>query len=117
MSSTEDRRAADIFFADLLLPLRQANIRRRVNYLDRGPPRQSYWSKVASRTGGMEELPAACDVRTLLDMLGSYWVRRNEATLLQLLPHLEALHQQLTGAAAKNPQPEPPLTEFMYPLA
>jgi hypothetical protein len=116
MSSTENQSAA-IFFADLLLPLRHANLRRGVAYLDRGPRRESYWGEVASRTGGIERLSAsACDAAALLGSLGNYWVRRNEPSMLQLLPYLEALRQELTGAARADHQATQQLEEFNYPL-
>jgi hypothetical protein len=116
MNSTKHRAAA-IFFAELLLPLRLANLRRGVAYLDRGPRRESYWGEVLSRAGGLERHShSACDAATLLASLGSYWARRNEPDLLQLLPHLEALRKELTGAARVDDQARQELTEFNYPL-
>jgi hypothetical protein len=116
MNPTENRSAA-VFFAELLLPLRYANLRRGVVYLNRDHRRQSYWSEVASRTGGMERLSShACGVPALLALLGSYWARRNEQNLQQLLPHLEALCQELIGAPRVDRQAEGQVTEFIYPL-
>ena len=117
MSST-DPQAAAVFHADLLLPLQRANLRKGVSYLDRGPPRASYWRAIASRTGGVEQLPDACDVSVLLERLRDYWVRQNEPALLVLLPHLEKLHQELTGGAGRTEQGavDAPLTEFVYPM-
>src|ERR1700761_2373837 len=118
MSSIETDAAA-IFFANLLLPMRRANIRKGVNYLDYGEPRESYWRQVASRTGGMEALPAGCDVGSLLGLLREYWMQRNDTALLLLLPHLESLHQELTAVAATtgNEATDAFLTEFAYPLS
>jgi hypothetical protein len=116
MSSTENRSAA-VFFAEMLLPLRHANARRGVAYLDRGRRRQGYWSDVASRTGGMERLSgAACDPTALLGQLGSYWTQRNEPDLLQVLPHLERLREELVGTAQGDDQIRQPVTDFVYPL-
>jgi hypothetical protein len=115
MSSTENTSAA-IFYAELLLPLRHANLRRGVAYLDRGDRRQSYWGEVASRTGGMELLSkSGCDALALLGLLGSYWALRNDQSLMRLLPHLGALRRELAGDASINDQAEQ-LTEFVYPL-
>jgi hypothetical protein len=106
---------AAIFFADLILPLRRANVRRGIGYLDRGPARSSYWTAATSRTGGLQKLPGTgCDVATVLGMLGQYWEQRNERHLLQLLPHLQALQRAL---ATPTPERiEPRLTDFVYPL-
>jgi hypothetical protein len=114
MNSTEG--PAAIFFAELLLPLHHANSRRGVVYLDRGQRRQSYWSAVQSRTGGLERLPgSACDAPALLVLLGNYWKARNAVNLPQLLPHLNALHQNLIGVERADEQ-DGRLTEFVYPL-
>jgi hypothetical protein len=116
MNSTEIRSAA-AFFAELLLPLRHANVRRGVAYLDRDPRRQGYWCDIASRTGGMERLSgAACDPAALLGRLGSYWGQRNEVDLLQLLPHLERLREELIGTVRGGDQAPQPVTDFIYPL-
>ena len=116
MNSTNGRAAA-IFFADLLLPLRHANLRHGTAYLDRGQRRQSYWSDVASRTGGIERLSsAACDGEALLGSISSYWARRNEQSLLRLVPHLAALRVDLVSAAPMEEHAAERLTEFIYPI-
>jgi hypothetical protein len=116
MNSIEHQSAA-LFYANLLLPLRYANLRRGVNYLYRGSPRQSYWGVVTSRTGGMQQLSGKCsDAVALLELLGRYWAQRDEADLLQLLPHLMQLHRQLTGETDPGDTAEPQLTEFTYPV-
>jgi hypothetical protein len=115
MKPTEDK-SAEVVFADWLLPLAYANRRRRITYLDRGSRRQSYWSAVKSRTGGMERLSgAACDAAAMLAWVGDYWARTNEPALTKLLPYLEKLRQRLTGGPSSDPQ-EQRLTEFVYPL-
>jgi hypothetical protein len=115
--SSIDNTSAAIFFAELLLPLRYTNLRRGIAYLYRGQRRQSYWGEVASRTGGMERLSSAgCDATALLSSLGGYWVLRHESNLLQLLPHLERLGQELAGTASTKDQAADQLTEFRYPL-
>jgi hypothetical protein len=116
MNPTENRSAA-VFFAEMLLPLRHANVRRGAAYLDRGPRRQGYWGDVASRTGGMERLSgAACDPTALLGQLGNYWTQRNEPDLLQLLPYLERLREELVNTARADDQTGEPVTDFVYPL-
>ena len=118
MSSTDDLQAAAVFHAELLLPLQRANLRKGVRYLERGKPGASYWREVASRTGGVEELPGECDVGVLLGRLREYWVRRDEASLLVLLPYLERLQRELTagGVDAGKGGGEEGVTEFVYPM-
>jgi hypothetical protein len=116
MKSIEHGPAA-LFYAGWLLPLRYANLRRGVNYLSHGSPRQSYWGAVTSRTGGMEQLSGeSSDTLALLELLGRYWAQRDEADLLQLLPHLMQLHRQLAGETKRADTVEPQLTEFTYPV-
>jgi hypothetical protein len=109
--------SATVFFAELLLSLRYANLRRGIAYLDRGPRRESYWGGIASRTGGVMRLPrSACGAANLLESLGEYWERQNEPSLRQLLPNLEALRRDLAGIARADEPGTQPLTEFVYPL-
>lgn len=114
MNPTE-KKAAELLFAEWLLPLRNANARRRIHYLDGEARRGSYWSAIASRTGGMERLPA-CDAAALLSMLEQYWTEGKESDLLKLLPALQGLQRELTGGAQEAEQAEEQLTEFVYPL-
>src|SRR6516225_9587453 len=87
MNSIE-RRLAATFFADLLLPLRHANLRRGIRYLDRSSKPPGYWGDIVSRTGGLERLSkSACDASVLLRLLGIYWQQNREPYLAQLLPH------------------------------
>ncbi len=113
MNQTE--RPAAIFFAEFLLPLRYANVRRGVAYLER-QKRPSYWSGIASRTGGMERFSVCPDARALLASLGAYWAGRHEANLVQLLPHLEKMRQELMGAGRPAEPAEERLPDFIYPL-
>jgi hypothetical protein len=116
MNSIE-RELAAAFFADLLLPLRHANLRRGIRYLDRSSNLPSYWGEVVSRTGGLERLSkSACDASVLLDLLCSYWQRNREPDLPQLLPYLERLRQDLIDAGISNKPSEPEPLEFVYPL-
>ena len=113
---TENTRAAALF-ADLLLPLAHANRRRSIAYLDREARRQSYWSDVVSRTGGMERVaPSACDAGSILASLSDYWARTKEPSLPKLLPQLEELRQELAGTKPSKDQQEPPFSDFVYPL-
>ena len=114
MNPTENK-AADVLFAEWLLPLRHANLRRRISYLDCEPRRESYWCGIASRTGGIERLSTRSAL-ALLALWAEYLTQRNDADLLQLLPALKALQQELTGAARGTEQAEQRLTEFVYPL-
>jgi hypothetical protein len=116
MNSIEHQLAA-AFFANLLLPLRRANLRRGICYLNRASKQPSYWGEVVSRTGGLERLSnSACDASVLLSLLGSYWQRNREPDLPQLLPDLERLRQDLVDGGISNKPSEPEPTEFVYPL-
>jgi hypothetical protein len=53
---------------------------------------------------------ADCDPTALLAQLGSYWTQRNEPDLLQLLPHLERLREELVGTARRD-DPDPPAND------
>jgi hypothetical protein len=109
--------AAEVFFAELLLPLRRANLRRGVDYLDGLERGVSHWGRVVSRTGGIERLlGAACDPDHLLEQLGNYWRGRNEPHLEELLPYLRALRQSLLDSSPADPHSERAPTEFVYPL-
>jgi len=114
MNSTENKAA--IFFANVLLPLRYANLRKGATYLDRGRHRTSYWSDIASRTGGMQQLSdSSADFSSVLGLLGKYWEQRNEGYLLRLLPLLAIIRQDLVATPASHHDAKP-LTEFVYPL-
>jgi hypothetical protein len=112
-----EQRLAAVFYADLLLPLKRAYLRRDVDCPDRRLKRPSYWSAVASRTGGLQRLAESdCNASALLGLLGSYWEQNREIFFPQLLPHLELLRRDLMEAQLSIRPSEPELTEFMYPL-
>jgi hypothetical protein len=114
MTSTEHR-SAEMFFAELLLPLSRANMRRGIHYLDRGPQRDSYWGAVVSRTGGTERLSIRnADVSALFELLDNYWARHNEEDLRQLLPALAQLRQAQLAGTIENSEPQ--LPEHAYPM-
>jgi hypothetical protein len=108
--------AAAVFFAELLLPLRRAQMRRGSAYLDRGPPRASYWAPIASRTGGIESLTGSqCNFAGALTLLEQYWQEHQERDLLQLVAHLERLQAQLQ-ASPSTQDTAGAVPEFVYPL-
>lgn len=112
-----DRMHAKCFFADLLLPLRNANLRKNVHYLARTAPHTTCWSKVVSRTGGLEKLSASTsNASALFERLGQYWASQNEGNLTKLLPYLVTLRQEMTGSQPQSADQEPKLTEFVYPM-
>jgi hypothetical protein len=114
MSSTEN--AAAIFFADLLLPLHYARLRRGAAYLDRGSRRASYWAPVSSRTGGMERLSAeGYDAAALLALVGKFWETRKETDLLRLALYLETLCRELSGSVRAEQAPDR-VPDFIYPM-
>ena len=105
------------FFADLLLPLHYDNHRRGIKYLDSAEGGSSYWGGIASRTGGLAPVHAAdIDAAALLDALGAYWLEKEDARMLLLLPHLKALHQSLAASVEPEIPRESAPQEFVYPL-
>jgi hypothetical protein len=52
----------------------------------------------------------------MLRSLGEYWRRHDRNDFLQLLPQLEKLQQELSGAAGGGDGSDTPLPEFVYPL-
>lgn len=116
MSATEGQKAR-AFFADLLLPLKRANMRRDVRYLNCVRSADSYWGSIASRTGGVERLSNAnCGGASLIGRLGRHWERQNDRDLPKLLPHLLALRQEIIGSPLADDEGETPEAEFVYPL-
>ena|SRR5579863_10346876 len=108
---------AKCFFADLLLPLRHANVRRGVHYLTRTAPKTTCWSKVVSRTGGLEKLSAATsNGSALLGRLGQYWASQNDGNLTKLLPYLVSFRQEMAESHPQSADLGPQLTEFVYPM-
>jgi hypothetical protein len=112
-----DRVPARSFFADLLLPLKHANTRKNVHYFGRTAPPESCWQPVRSRTGGIEKLSATTSAGpSLLELLAQYWATQNDVNLPRLFPFLVALRQELVESHPPENEPEPRLTEFVYPL-
>lgn len=104
------------FFANWLLPLRQANLRRGVGYLERKGGDDSYWGPVVSRSGGLQSLAAdSSDASALLEALDRYWSQTNEQSLRRLTPELRKL---LRGQPSRPPdgRDEAVVAEFVYPL-
>ena len=65
----------------------------------------------------MERLTGSgCHAASLLDSLGSYWARRGEPSLPQLLPNLERLRRELAAATSAEDPTTPQLPDFFYPL-
>jgi hypothetical protein len=112
-----DEGPAKFFFADLLLPLKQANVRRNLHYLSRTAKSGSYWETVVSRTGGLERLTAASSTGSaLLGLLGQYWVKQTDKNLPKLLPYLVALRREIVESHPVEDNQELRLSEFVYPI-
>jgi hypothetical protein len=106
-----------VFFADLLLPLKHANTRRNMLYLNRTAKGGSYWEPVVSRTGGLEKLTAASSGGSaLLELLGQYWVKLNDKNLPKLIPYLVELRREIVESHPAKDDEEPRLSEFVYPI-
>jgi hypothetical protein len=112
-----DKLAAQIFFADLLLPLGRANIRKDVHYLNCDRSKASYWQPVVSRTGGMERLSAeSSSGPALIELLGQYWREHNDANLPKLIPYLIELRSEIVGSRPPQEEEQPYLSDFVYPI-
>ena len=105
-----------VFFADWLLPLSQANLRRRVAYLKREDDAESYWEPVVSRGDGLQHLtPNACRAPALLGALDQYWERTDATGLRRLTPELRKLTREMaSGPSGKRD--DGVVAEFVYPL-
>lgn len=117
--SLTDEVSSDLYFADLLLSLKHAKLRRDEHFFAAGETQgaESYWEDVTTRTGGVGRVPVmARDGAAMLELLGRYWDARGEAHLTRLLPGLEALRRQLTSAAPEAKEQATRLTDFVYPL-
>jgi len=115
MSATEYFKAR-VFFADLLLPLKRANMRRNVRYLNCDRSSATYWKSIASRTGGLERMPIpSCGAAGLIGRLGLYWEAQSDSDLPRLIPHVLALREEFSGYLQAKGDGEIQ-TEFVYPL-
>jgi hypothetical protein len=96
------RREARNFFAEWLLPLKHARLRRHQHYFQISPDAQaqSYWQAPASRgTGCQRCMLAEADASALLAALPPHWLAQGDADLAMLAEALESLRQQLTQEA------------------
>jgi hypothetical protein len=111
--------AADKFFAEMLLSLRQAMQRRGASFYPAGPDAaaSSYWEPVAARGTGVAELaPGAEDGSAMVRALGAYWEAEGERMLPRLIPGLEALRGTAMAPDAGDKDEATKITEFVYPL-
>jgi hypothetical protein len=112
-----DQVRRESFFDELIAPLRRANLRRNVQYLELPRETESYWSTPVSRTGGLELVPAgARDGTALLERLGIYWTEQGDVNLPKLVPYLIALHREIMEPLVAETAEEPPPSDFVYPL-
>ena len=115
------RREARNFFAEWLLPLKHARLRRGQHYFPTAPDAQvqSYWQAPVSRGGGLQRCPLTeADASALLAALSPYWLAQGDADLSMLGEALESLRQQLTqdaGPASSMDRPRSP-SYSAYPL-
>jgi hypothetical protein len=118
---TDLRREAGNFFAEWLLPLKHARLRRGQHYFHGAPDAQvpSYWQAPASRSGGLQHCPLQeADASALLAALVPHWLAEGDADLAMLAVALESLRQQLTqqaDAASTEDRPRSP-SYSAYPL-
>jgi hypothetical protein len=111
-----DAKPEAVFYVDWLMPLSQANRRRRVAYLARGSEGESLWRPVVSRSGGCLSLaPENCTIPALLGALDAYWRRSGATDLNRLTPELRRLVRimEAGGEAARD---DGVVAEFVYPL-
>jgi hypothetical protein len=117
----DGRREACNFFAEWLLPLKHARLRRHQHYFQTMPDAQapSYWQAPASRGVGLQRCPLAeADASALLAALSPYWLAQGDADLAMLADALESLRQQLAqdaNSAASMDRPRSP-SYSAYPL-
>ena len=96
------RREARNFFAEWLLPLKHARLRRHQHYFQAMPDSQaqSYWQAPASRAGGLQRCALTeADASALLAALSPHWLAQGDADLAMLADALESLRQQLAQEA------------------
>ena len=110
----------EAFFANLLLPLKRHNVSRSVRYFAREPDQaaESYWQEIATRSGGLGNVPANCDPAGLLDQLAEHWCASGDPALPRLLPYLKQLREALATEAAAAPAggKDAELSDSVYPL-
>jgi hypothetical protein len=117
----DSHREAKNFFADWLLPLKHARLRRGQRYFQTkpDPATASYWQPPTSRSSGLQRCPLAeADASALLAALPQHWLAEGDADLAMLSDALESLRQQLTrdaDSAAPTDRPRSP-SYSAYPL-
>jgi len=115
--SPTDRIRPDSFFAEVLLPLRYANLRRRVSYLQREVGAAGNWCPVVSRTGGLERLSAEnAGAAAMIERLGRHWELEGDPHLPKLVPLLQDLRRELFETRPAYANTEPELPEFVYTM-
>jgi hypothetical protein len=111
-----DAKPEAVFFADWLMPLSQANRRRRVAYLVRGSEGESLWRPIVSRNGGCVALtPQDCAIPALLGALDEHWRRSETTDLTRLTPELQRL-ARIIEAGGEAAREDGVVAEFVYPL-
>jgi hypothetical protein len=114
-------REAKSFFADWLLPLKHARLRRGQHYFHTTPDAAtaSYWQPPTSRSGGLQHCPLAeADASALLAALPQHWLAQGDADLAMLSDALESLRHQLTQESNSAPSTDSPRSPSYsaYPL-
>ena len=117
----DGHREAKSFFAEWLLPLKHARLRRGQRYFLTEPDAAaaSYWQPPTSRSGGLLRCPLAeADASALLAALPQHWLAQGDADLAMLSDALESLRQQLTREADSAPASDRPRSPSYsaYPL-
>ncbi|MGM9485733.1 hypothetical protein [Ideonella sp. YS5] len=115
------RREAQSFFAEWLLPLKHARLRRGQHYFQIVPANTAptYWQTPESRSGGLQRCSLAeADASALLAALAPHWLAQGDADLAMLSDALESLRQQLTREADSVPSSDKPRSPSYsaYPL-
>lgn len=113
-----DEISPETVFFDVLVPLKQANLRRGISYFALGPDtqRQTYWEAVATRTSGMTRVPAARPEADLLNGLATHWSEHGETLLMRALPALRQLQRMILDARSTQSEAPQAVSHFIYPL-
>lgn len=117
--SLADDRPAREFFADWLLPLKHARLRRGLRFFELLPDQTlaSYWAEPVSRSGGVQHCPLAeADASALIAALAPHWLALGQDELLTLSEPLEALRQQQAQAPAPAADARRVPSYSAYPL-
>ncbi|MCX7379907.1 MAG: hypothetical protein NT133_00475 [Alphaproteobacteria bacterium] len=103
----------EAFHADLLVPLKRANMRRGTQYftLEADPAMASYWQQPASRSGGIARAEASA-----LDDLAAFWQASGEVMLPRIIEELRALQASILANRPVLLDKGTPVSDFVYPL-